>query len=206
MAVISAADVLEEPYRGYWLALGKFIGFFSETEDQLRYALRRFSGVSKTSARALFANIRVADGISSINRLLEANGRIRAKARLAKPFAQLGLINTTRNNIIHWGARRDSTGAFIVTNRRIALQPAAIIEYEVTPDELEAMTLDLWKIALHITVETDRFELPKDLYRREMRQTLHASWRYKSGARVAPRPQTPKTASARKRQQLPSDE
>jgi hypothetical protein len=200
---ISLADILEEPYKDYWQWLGKFISDFSRTEHDLNTALHQFARTENDIGRVLFSGMRVESSIDTINRLLTARGMNRAKARLKKPFEQLGEINKTRNDIVHWGAspmkrRLGESQQFVVTNARFVQKGRATLAYPVSVEIFLAMSTDLLKISFHIGAEMWRNEIPKSDYRRMFRPILRAEWQYKPPQRALPQDR-----SARKRQAPP---
>lgn len=120
-------------------------------------------------------------------------------------FDQLGEINTTRNNIVHWGVVHDwasgiaDSPGVIVTNKHL-LQPGRTEQrYLVSMKDLSNMTLDLTKIGIHCNVEILREHIGRDIYRRALREVLGASWSYKPPQRSAPPQRSPGKSPKRRR-------
>ena len=142
---------LEEPYHDYWFHLGKFIHAFAQIEAQLLLLLVRTAGLSGIKAGALFHGIRQEGARDSINNLLQATKQFEKKRRLESSFAQIATIGTVRNNIVHWGARLDGFGLFVVSNSE--RKPLKRKTYSVTIDEFRSMNSDLSRISFILMAE-----------------------------------------------------
>lgn len=186
------ANILEEPYRDYWQALGRFIDQFASVEKHMQIMLRHYAAASEAVGRVVFSGHRINDGIDTVNRLLDARALPRVKARLRPVFGQLAQINTTRNNIVHWGVTHDwaaglavTSPGVLVTNRHLVQPGRTEQRYLVSLDDFGDMTADLIKIGMHFNVEMYRDHLNRQLYRRALREVLNASWSYKPPQRAA---------------------
>lgn len=194
------ASLLEAPYKSYWERLGSFVSEFSATERALLITIREIADLTDGEVgAALIGGVRVHDGIAMLNRLLDARGLVRPKKRLTSVLWQLGQINTTRNNILHWGAELVSEGVFLVSNKHLIHSKQIPQEYTVTPDELRDMTLDLIKIRIHLAIEGAKDQLPRKLYRRGLRMIVHNAWSYKPPQRAVPAPRSQRTSQKPKR-------
>lgn len=192
------AEALEAPYKAYWESLGRFVSEFSATELSLLYTIKAFADLEAELARAIFGGVRLQDGISALNRVLIATGRTRTKRRLVPVLKQLAEINTTRNNIIHWGTTMVSEGVFLVTNKEIVHSGQIPQHYTVTPRELSDMTMDLIKIRIHLSKEGERDRISRLLYRKVLRPIVHAPWSYRVPQRAAPPQKSSRKRSTRK--------
>ncbi len=189
------AEAYDAPYLEYWAALGRFVHEFSRVEYLLQVLLRQVADVSEPVARALFSDARVHEATAKINRVLTERGETAATARLVSPFKQLGDITRIRNNVLHWGAVHDGTDAFLVTNARTAPRDR-IREFRLSVRDLEAMSVDLFGIGLHLIVAMRPDGKPEELWN-EWRAELEAPWLYKSpqqsgGPAKTNPPRTPK--------------
>lgn len=145
---------LEEPFRDFWLHLGKFLFYFAQIEQQVIDMLVELSGLSSTEAGVVFHGTRQESARDLINRLLDAKGQYERKERLREPFSQIGAIGTVRNNLVHWGAEMTGDGVFSVSNaHRKPLKPK---EFEITVIDFEDMLSDMLKISVLISFETTR--------------------------------------------------
>jgi len=175
---------LEEPYREYWAELGRFIHQFSETEREMQILLRHFSNMPDKIAAVLLAGEKVDQAISKVSRILDATENVHAKSRLEPVFQQLGVINGVRNNIVHWGATA-CDGALWVSNKHLKPLPTREVEYTVSVDALRRMTIDLFKIDMHISWEIHLSEPggSVEIYQKVFQRVLEAAWRYKPPVR-----------------------
>lgn len=197
------ASVLDAPYKTYWESLGRFIAEFSATERALLVTIKEMTNLETEIGSAILGGVRVHDGISLLNRILDAANRPRAKKRLDNALWQLGQINTTRNNIIHWGAELvwETEGVFLVSNKHLIHSKQIPQEYTVTPDELRNMATDLVKIRIHLAIEGGKDAIPRSLYQKALRKVLQEPWTYKPPQRGAPPPRS--RGKSRKQQSPP---
>jgi hypothetical protein len=136
----------DQLYHDYWLALGKLMHQFSHVEAMLQYALTHFAGVSDELGRTLFGNSRVGDAKAELNRVLVATGRDDVKDRLEPFLAQLGEINSARNDLIHGRVLpTEMENKFLVTNAARASAPKRA-ESPSSVFDLQAMAWDLFVI------------------------------------------------------------
>jgi hypothetical protein len=171
--------------------------------------LSHYAQADDDIARVLFSGSRVKDGIETINSLLEARGLRRTKARLKPAFDQLGEINTTRNNIIHWGAKMDQSAAggpsFIVSNEHLVRRGRSEKRYAIGLATFHEMLADLFKVGVHLSLEMYRDSLTKPIYRKVVRRILKCAWLYKAPQRAAPLGSSPRTHPKRTSPQKPSE-
>ncbi|MCR6646526.1 MAG: hypothetical protein NVV62_19425 [Terricaulis sp.] len=203
-SVLENLPALEAPYKDYWERLGAFIGEFSATERALVACIRDVANLNSEVGRSLLGSIRVHDGIGLLNRVLDAAGKHRARQRLRPVLAQLGEINTTRNNIIHWGVEKLGAHEFLVSNKHLVSSAQVPQAYTVTPETLFLMSMDLIKIRIHLVIEGMPSVFPRDFYRRVGRPVLRDAWSYKAPQRGAPAQRNPDKRRARKPPPPPS--
>ena len=177
------ASMLDEPYRDYWPALGKFIHEFSGMESLLHELAIRVAGVSDNLGKAIFSGLRIDNAKDALNRMYEASGDQAAKDRMAPVFAQIGAIAGMRNNIVHWGAqsvsRDDGFEGLLVSNARIAHTKERLRTFVVSAEMLTDMRVDISKISMHLLVELFRDREGAKIAPTVTR-VLEAPWRYKS--------------------------
>lgn len=179
---------IEEPYEGYWAALGKFLHQFSDVERAMQRTLWRMAGVEPQIGRAVFSGVKVDGGASLLNRICDAMDRQDVKGRLEPTLAQLSVINAVRNNIVHWGATHNrADNDFTVTNEFLAIVPDRVRSYRVTVLDLHAMTADLHGIALRLAREeiTDEEVAQSSVLTRVFAEAMRTPWLYR------PRQQSP---------------
>jgi len=133
-------DSAEKKNAPYMFALGNFISMFSALEAKLQAALWKFAGVTPPGAQAVFSGVRVNGAMQFINRLADAQNWDKArKDELQFMFAQLGIINRLRNDLLHYGASwqelEDET--FVITNKPFVHVPERIQETRITPEILK---------------------------------------------------------------------
>src|SRR5205823_6392002 len=110
----------------YHECLGRFIRAFAATEGTMNGALREFSKVTGPVARAIFSGTRAEAAKQYITRIMDAEHyRQEIKDELKNVFNQLGLINSARNEILHYGTQFEGD-QFIVTNAAKAHLPSRI--------------------------------------------------------------------------------
>lgn len=168
------ARMLDEPFVDYWPELGRFIHNFSGVERILFYLVVKLSDASDEVGKAAFSGLRVDGAKDTINRILEAKGDETTMAALAPTFAQIGVIATVRNSIVHWGAESTSDG-LLSHNFRIASAPSRRRSYAVSPTIMKTLTSDLETIQSRLV-----HVLYPDAFTPEAADRVHAwPWRYK---------------------------
>lgn len=89
-------------HEAFWSLLGQFVWVFSATEVNLRDALWKLSQLKPTIARAVLSGIKIDQAISLIRRIGEAEDWQSArKSEFDYVFAQLIIINSLRNDLLH---------------------------------------------------------------------------------------------------------
>jgi len=104
------------------------------------FTLIAASGVTPEVGKSIYSGTRVSAAKDLINRILDAKNRTEQKERLKPYFDQIGLLNSMRDDILHYGAIYDhKKNVLIVSNERIAHVPSRLRQYEVTPKMLDDM-------------------------------------------------------------------
>jgi hypothetical protein len=172
----------------YYETLGRFIQGFANTEGTINGALREFSKVTGPVARAIFSGTRAETAKQFITRILDAENYSQGiKDELKNVFDQLGLINSARNDIVHYGTQFEETDRFIVTNADRAHLPSRVSTMAVSAKILEQMMADLNKISLTIVVRTMGLNDPKAASQlgHVLAPLLQRPWQYKPTKLVA---------------------
>lgn len=161
----------------FYLYLGRFLHQFSILENAMLILLIRITGVSEEVGKSIYSGTRISTSKDFVNRTLDATGRKKTKENLKPYFDRIGIINNTRDDILHYGAIYDfQEKALIVSNERVAHISDKKRQYIVTPKILDDMTHDVMRI-IHALL---RLGEPPDLSRPEVFEAEHSlSWRYK---------------------------
>src|SRR4051812_24884530 len=99
----------------YYRALGEFVTAFALVESSLHHMLRAYAGVDYEIGGAVFAGLHINNVRDMIARLREARS-IPKDDDFDRVMAQFGLISSTRNDILHFGALSSDKGGLVVTN------------------------------------------------------------------------------------------
>ena len=167
----------------YHTSVGRFIDMFSRVEMALFFALAKTSGVSLTTAQAIFADARVDKAKDSINRLRAAHGMPEDPA-LSRAFQQLGEIARFRNNLVHYGVTRDAEADTLTVTNVLFIPPNRTPQREpISVEILEAMIWDLQTIrtALNNLWSPPSHHLPPE-FAEQRRQLAMLPWRHKPHA------------------------
>jgi hypothetical protein len=99
---------------------------------------------------------------------------------LKDAFDQLGVINSSRNHLIHYGTNFE-VEPFMVSNALVAHLPERLRKLEMSAATLDQMISDISKIILHVVLCTISLEKPElsALLRRHLSPILQRSWLYK---------------------------
>ncbi len=143
----------KERERQYYEALGRFTHAFAQMESAVALSLWHYAKMPNGRARAVFSGVRAKDAFSYIKRLAEVSKTSKeAKEDLEYVIAQFGDINSTRNDLIHYGAINIAEGTASVTNALKALSEDHVTAFPISPNVLGAMTADIRKIIVHLRV------------------------------------------------------
>jgi hypothetical protein len=141
-----------------------------------------------------------------IRRVYEANG-ILIEPHIDKCLSQLALINGVRNDLVHFGATFDGRAIGKISTARMAHIPERIREIEISPDILFAMSFDISKIILVLSVTShadDELGDQHDHYREAVESVMLRAWRYTPSSQASNRRKPPDTRSKPKHPRKPS--
>jgi hypothetical protein len=193
---IPASETLEgkERVRAYYESLGRFVQMFSEVETAVSHTLWHYAKTKPEIAKVIFSGAKIEAGSSYIKQLAEATSAPEsAKEGLGYVLQQLGIVNTVRNYVVHYGATSIAEGPAVVSNALKAKGEPTV--FPISPALLDQMTADLRKITFHLNYRHLGRPRPKSA---EVQNTLdgvlNSPWQYKH---PAPQPTRSKTALAR---------
>ena len=127
----------------FYISLGRFLHQYSLLENVMLSVLISVSGVTHSVGKSIYSETRVGAAKKFINRILDLTGNSFLKEQLKPYFDQIGLINSMRDEILHYGAVYDhSRNALIVSNERVAHTPDKLKQIAVDPKLLEDLTHD----------------------------------------------------------------
>ena len=101
---------------------------------------------------------------------------------------QIGVINTARNSIIHYGAEFEKGEPQFVTNRRIANRPEDTQRFPISVQTLDALTADISHIHLRINLLVQRDQMKLERFEKGADRMLQRAWRYKHAPEVGTHP------------------
>ncbi len=101
---------------------------------------------------------------------------------------QIGVINTARNSITHYGAEFDKGEPQFVTNQRIANRPEDARWFPISFQTLDALTADISHIHLRINLLVQRDQMKPERFEKGAERMLRRAWRYKHAPEVGIRP------------------
>jgi hypothetical protein len=159
---------------------------FAAVENLIRVYLWRLTGINQTMGAAVLSGVRMDQGISLINRALEAQGDLLGKSALQRYFDQLGLINRLRNDLLHHGGWMDELNNIVVSNRPIAHTPDRIRTFAIPLRNLRNAIGDLETIYWVLTVHLAQ-GVPPNEWHSLMIPELDEPLRYKQPPQAAPR-------------------
>lgn len=177
---------------------------FAHAEALIQLLLWKVAGLQMPLAQAVLSGVRVDQAMSLINRALDASGRVDDKFALERLFSQFGLLNRTRNDILHYGAILAEKDVATVSNALVAHIPSRVREIKVSIFNLEQMSFDLRVIAYALG-QIALLDAPI-AEEGKANPCLLRSWRYKPPPQAVPLDTTPKTPAKRLRPPEPSQE
>jgi hypothetical protein len=130
----------------YWLALGRLIERFASVEVSIQLVLWTLSEVRANVATAIFSGTRTEQASSFIRRIFESRGEPTPEL-LARAFDRLTIVNTIRNDIVHYGIQIDEVDGMHASNAVVAL-PGKERRTKMSVEVLEELWSDLG-IILH---------------------------------------------------------
>jgi hypothetical protein len=132
-----------EDHPPYWQALGRFMDAFAKLEAQIFVLLMHKGQVPSNTARAVFSGTRADQALTFLRRIHEGRGEP-IPDYAGRAMAQFNVVNSARNNIVHYGASAD--GAFLVSNAFKTI-PGRAQEGCFLPHTIDAMRADLETIS-----------------------------------------------------------
>lgn len=171
----------------YHTALGLFVSQYAMLENILNVLLVNISGIDQKSAAAVFSGTRVSNAKSFINRLLDTQSRSdNLKCRLKPYFDRIGLINTARDEILHYGGfYRHDTNQIVVSNTRSAHIEKNLREFEVDAQIIGDLTTDTVSCYKGLLLELCRYSSsPESLD--DLQRGIVSPWRYKEPQLIPP--------------------
>ncbi len=168
----------------YDTALGIFVRKYAEIEAMTLTAVRVVLRMPPSLARAVFGSVRVKENTERVNRALEvlaadkdaSQAILDMKRDFKRISDQLGLITSTRNDIMHNGAMQHHEGEWVTSKSHVSSKKPS--EFKTTPTILHNMTQDLGDM---FTIYFHRFQIAEgqhgipDTYA----QVSARPWRYK---------------------------
>ncbi len=101
---------------------------------------------------------------------------------------QIGVINTARNLIIHYGAEFNRGEPQFVTNQRIANRPEDAQWFPISVKALDALTADIKHIQLRISLIVQRDQMKPATFEKGAERMLRRAWQYKDAPEVGTHP------------------
>lgn len=176
------------PDKAYWQALGEFIEQFAAIESGMFFLLALYAGVDHLRAAALFSGTRVDAAIKLIRRIIATQAgqykphEVLRHQELELLFAQIIVINSARNDVIHYTSINTENFGRVVSNWTRAHIPGNVSVRPMSKDILVAMTADLRTIAMHFFAHTVESDADRDETRVKTRidaLSQPSSWQYK---------------------------
>jgi hypothetical protein len=149
----------------HYLSLGRFIDSFAKLESMMQYLLWKKAGVSEQIAQSIFSGVRLDTARDFVRRIREAK-RLKDSPLLTSAFLQIGIINQTRNDLVHYGAEHVGGVDFLVSNKNFAHTESRIRSTNVTETSFHDMQEDIVTILMIIVLHLendfpDREKSPK---------------------------------------------
>jgi hypothetical protein len=118
------------------------------------------------------------------------------KARLAPPFAQLGVITDMRNNLVHWQVRKGAhrTETVYISNGHVWPPDERLTHMRLTIANLHEMREDLWQVTLCFINEFNLLGADGGF-----EEYMRGPWRYKPPPLGPRRKSNPEIAQVRRR-------
>ena len=125
----------------YWLALGRFTSEYSRVETCVQTLLWIVAETPPKTAQAIFSGTKTDTACRFIRRLFESRNEDLPEL-LSRAFDRLAIINTVRNDIIHYGIQYDEASRMVTSNAMMAL-PGKERKTHISPLVLEQLWGDL---------------------------------------------------------------
>lgn len=179
----------------YFLSLGEFVTVFAGAERALFFLSGMILRLPLSVAQAVFGgSARVKESTDRLNRAVRSilqeqpNNNIltRVKTGLDRALPQLGLINTVRNEILHYGITDNQDEHWTVTNSH--LRPDSPSEFKVSANILSDMTYDTRSIIMILAECMGQIDRQSTGESKPYLDLLQQPWRYKPSL-LRPSPQ-----------------
>jgi len=158
----------------YHKALGQFIEAYATCEMYLYFLLQKIAGVSPEIGAAIFSGVRTEQAISFIRRIwLVQEPAKDVRKELDEAMKQLAAINDARNVMVHHASNVYFGYGRVVNNKTRANTKDNVKEYRVSPEILEGMLQDCFRISV-----TFLKHIHPGSYAEDSEYLKHA-WRYK---------------------------
>jgi hypothetical protein len=177
----------------YFKAIGKVVYLFAGVEAALFALFGTLSGAPPEMLRAFFSDMRVAPGMSNINRAQKARREARKfegkkaafedemQAIINDIFGQLGVINGMRNLLVHYATMEPGGEAPLVSNWTRALDRDQLKEVRMPLSDLAKMACDLQTAIYCLMIVRARFLKWEEPVPTDLQQILDKrTWLYKS--------------------------
>jgi len=189
----------------YWTALGRFASQFSQLERQLQLYLMIEAGVDFKLAPAIFSGVKIDAAKSYIKRLRELKGRAEDEF-LNRLFAQISIVTTARNDILHYGTSLDAKTGEGTVSAAIMAMPGRQIQFPVSRAILDDLCADLNAIGSGLIdfMMESLPEKPPAEFMGVFRKAAQNPWRYAPPQQGHTRQERQKGAKKQQRPQKPS--
>jgi hypothetical protein len=190
-----------ERERAYYEALGRFVQIFAEVEKLIWQTLVHYVGTSHEVAKIVLTAGKVDQCATYIKQVAAANNSPKEKRDdLEFVLQQLGIINSRRDAILHYGATAIAEGRGTVSDAwKTKAEPKV---FPISDIALTEMTDDARKIIAHLTERhLGRPQPPGGPDISSLEQVLRRAWRYKY--HLQPKTRTKKVEAQPQRKRRP---
>jgi hypothetical protein len=192
------AKASRKGFMSYYIDLGRIIDMFARIEGDLQALLWHEAGVSDAVGKAVFSGVRIDQAMQFCRRIWAANG-VEKPEQVERAFSQLALLNSLRNDMVHYGAKIGTgVGDYVVTNERLAHTAAALRRHALPPSTFHDINNDLIVISaaieLHCLSESAD---GVDFTRPQLESLARQPWQYKPPAQALPQDKTLRKRLAR---------
>ena len=140
--------------------------------------LAHLAKIPKEEANALLSGARIMTAVGFIKRLHDARG-ISLDPAYEAVVEQLGLINGTRDAIVHYGAKFQDGLPSVVSTERTAHIPKKVTIYPISVERLDAMTADLDEIKRGVLAAMYRGTVEDEVFHMMFGEARPGAWQYK---------------------------
>lgn len=169
----------------YFIALGRFVDQFSYVETALHRYLIRITELKPKVANALVSGAKLKSAMDFIRRIHEAQSKEPDPA-YQQIVHQLGLINSIRDAVVHYGSQYQHKNKRYASNVRSAHIEKKERYFPISDEILDTMSHDLSVIELHLLACCDRFDGEDEYFRTMYGSLPPPSWLYKPTSPTRP--------------------